>query len=387
MADDISSKLRNVRTMEDVVNLLSILFTNLNNQNEMYYDMFLNPEPMDLELERYNENGELVTVIVPNVAKMRVTVYSGQGNPNGKQVASMGALYIDTVTSDLYYKARGNDNEGWQLTWSSTNLRKDVDFLSPTGNGSQLQQLNANNIASGTLKVGCGGTGVNTITGVIKGNGTNPFSAVGSGGEGDEGYISPSTFTGLIMYSPVATLPSGWLICDGTVYSISTRPELKNLCRVLGSKYGGNGTTTFGVPNLIGKYIKGGNASNVGNTGTAHVGQHNHTATGTTATTGTDAETGGHKHNRGDMNITGSVGEVLNANYSSGALYYAGYVGHRTYPEGPQVSGWVNFNAANAWTGETSSTPHTHKINVTVNNGGSGTNDVDHMVLIPIIKY
>ena len=298
----------------------------------------------------------------------------------------MGALYIDTVTSDLYYKARGNDNEGWQLTWSSANLRKDVDFLSPTGNGSQLQQLNANNIASGTLKVGCGGTGVNTITGVIKGNGTNPFSAVGSGGEGDEGYISPSTFTGLIMYSPIATLPSGWLICDGTVYNISTRPELKNLCRVLGSKYGGNGTTTFGVPNLIGKYIEGGNASNVGNTGTAHVGQHNHTATGTTATSGTDAETGAHKHNRGNMNITGTIYACSRNSAADGAFYISAT--RQMSNEGLAYdNGSASFDASRTWTGETSSTPHTHKINVTVNNGGSGTNDVDHMVLIPIIKY
>ena len=55
MADNITDKLKNVRTLEDIVNLLTILFTNLNNQNEIYYDMFLNPNPMDVELERYNE--------------------------------------------------------------------------------------------------------------------------------------------------------------------------------------------------------------------------------------------------------------------------------------------------------------------------------------------
>ena len=80
----IEERLQNVRTLEDIVNLLTILFTNLNNQNEQYYDMFLNPVPMDLDLERYDENGELVTVVHPNVAKMRISTYTGTGSPNGK---------------------------------------------------------------------------------------------------------------------------------------------------------------------------------------------------------------------------------------------------------------------------------------------------------------
>ena len=149
MADNISSKLQSVRTMEDIVNLLSILFTNLNNQNEMYYNMFLNPVPMDLELERYDETGKLVTVTLPNVAKMRVGAYSGEGDPNGKQAASMGSLYIDTLNRSIYYKGSGSDSYGWQLVWSTANLIENVNFISPTGNGSQLQQLNANNIKLG----------------------------------------------------------------------------------------------------------------------------------------------------------------------------------------------------------------------------------------------
>ena len=63
--------------------------------------MFLNPVAMDLNLERYNENGELVVVTLPNVAKMRVNAYSGEGNPNGVQSASVGALYVDTITRSI----------------------------------------------------------------------------------------------------------------------------------------------------------------------------------------------------------------------------------------------------------------------------------------------
>lgn len=41
-----------------------------------------------------------------------------------------------------------------------------------------------------------------------------------------------------------------WLKCDGTVYSVATYPFLGAL---LGSTFGGNGSTTFGVPDLRGR--------------------------------------------------------------------------------------------------------------------------------------
>jgi hypothetical protein len=175
--NQISEKLKSARTMEDIVNLLSILFTNLNNQSEQYYDMFWNPIPMDLDLEKYNENGELVVVQHPNVAKMRLFVDSGPGDPNGVKEATIGALYINTLTTDLYYKATGTDAYGWQKIWSSANLVVARDYLAPNGDGSQLQNLNANSINQGTLPVRYGGTGVNSITGIIKGNGDAPFEA------------------------------------------------------------------------------------------------------------------------------------------------------------------------------------------------------------------
>lgn len=48
-----------------------------------------------------------------------------------------------------------------------------------------------------------------------------------------------------------ATAPTGWLIEDGTIYNISTYPALGAM---LGSKYGGNGTTTFAVPPSVGRF-------------------------------------------------------------------------------------------------------------------------------------
>ena len=67
-----------------------------------------------------------------------------------------------------------------------------------------------------------------------------------------------------------STAPVNWLFLDGTIYNISQYPLLGAL---LGSKYGGNGTTTFGVPDAGGRCVIGSNATYaIGVTGgeTAH---------------------------------------------------------------------------------------------------------------------
>jgi microcystin-dependent protein len=44
--------------------------------------------------------------------------------------------------------------------------------------------------------------------------------------------------------------PVGWLLCNGQLLSIS---QYAALFALLGTTYGGNGTTTFGLPNLQGR--------------------------------------------------------------------------------------------------------------------------------------
>lgn len=43
--------------------------------------------------------------------------------------------------------------------------------------------------------------------------------------------------------------PSGWAFCDGTVLPVSQNSALFS---IIGGLYGGNGTTTFALPNLMG---------------------------------------------------------------------------------------------------------------------------------------
>lgn len=426
----IQDQLKNARTLEDIINLLTILFTNMNNQNNLYYDMFFNPEKLYLDLERYDENGKLTTVSgIPNLAASRMSAKSGAVDPNGVESGDIGALYINYTTNTLWYKVEGGGSTGWTKVWSATNLSGNGDeFLAPNGNGSELTNLNASNVSSGVLRVPYGGSGVGSITGIIKGNGTSAFTPAVDGVD----YLGPDGSTGMVSFYPVLKrdedeniqVPNGWLVCDGSEYSVSEYPRL---AAVLGSTYGGSGDATFAVPNLIGKYIKGG-IENVGSSGSAIVGEHKHTFGGDESFTNIENE---HVHDRGNMNITGVAGTSWmsgsgwNKNdyatptaTSEGRKQINGcffkiksgekVTGYNSVTGEPQFEADKNYkyygtndgatsnndpgmglSAALSWTGVTGKTSHRHSIpetNTSTINPGE-KNDVDHVVMIPIIKY
>jgi microcystin-dependent protein len=73
-----------------------------------------------------------------------------------------------------------------------------------------------------------------------------------------------------------ATPPTGWLICDGSAVSRTTYADL---FAVLGTAYGvGDGTTTFNLPDLRGRFPLGKAASGTGSTlgGTGGAIDHTH---------------------------------------------------------------------------------------------------------------
>ncbi len=59
---------------------------------------------------------------------------------------------------------------------------------------------------------------------------------------------------GIVVATAGATPDEGFLWCDGTVYNIATYPDL--FARI-SNLYGGNGTTTFAVPDCRGRSIIG----------------------------------------------------------------------------------------------------------------------------------
>lgn len=96
---------------------------------------------------------------------------------------------------------------------------------------------------------------------------------------------------GTIIHYAGRTVPSGWLICNGANVS---RTDYAALFAAIGTIYGaGNGSTTFGLPNLNGRFFEG-------TTYTSSVGTY---------------------HSAGLPNITGEFTAVEEMNTVTGAFY------------------------------------------------------------------
>lgn len=245
-------------TDEQIITLLQMLFKNLNKIDSVYYDMFINPIPMDVTLERYDENGTLQSITLPNRAKDRLHVLQGNGAPEGTVEADTGSFYFDVIGRELYTKTSAMSLYGWTKILSEFNFRSGEQFLAPTGDGSAIRNLNANNINGGLVSPAVGGTGTGGLTGIIKGNGPlNPCTVAVEGTD----YLGPTSFTGMINYFAGTVAPAGWLIADGHEES---RTEYARLFAQIGTTYGeGDGSTTFNLPNLVNKLIMG-NTTGIG---------------------------------------------------------------------------------------------------------------------------
>ena len=86
------------------------------------------------------------------------------------------------------------------------------------------------------------------------------------------------TPVGHILSYMGVTAPEHYLVCDGAVYNISDYPELANhFEREFGSSnfFGGDGTTTFAVPDLRGEFLRGSGTNSHANQGSgSNVGKH-----------------------------------------------------------------------------------------------------------------
>lgn len=408
----VEDQLKNARTLEDIINILAILFNNMNSISRVYYDLFVNPIPMVVPVTLYDDNGILTTKDIPNIASYRTSVLLVEGDPNGVQEASVGAFCIDTTTGDLYYKASGdNSSSGWKRVYSNNQ----DNFLTPTGNGSGLTDLDVSHATAGPLATLYGGTGVNAdanFTGLVRANGVNPFTPAVP----NEDYVSPANMVGIVSHyagsdvtvtdNSEMVVNGGWLVCNGAIVSISKYTRLFNK---VGTRYGGDGVTTFGVPNLIGKYTKG--AATAGTAKAAVVGGHTHALSGNT-----DIEDQ-HTHERGSYEITGIAGTswMSNKNKQNPAYQFKGCffkIPTKSTPTWNTVGGvpqyrssdavyygvnddstsnndpGMGFQASLSWTGVSGKTSHSHSLSgSTDNNAESVENDVAHIEMIPVIKF
>ena len=108
--------------------------------------------------------------------------------------------------------------------------------------------------------------------------------------------IDATSITGVVQLFAGSSAPLGWLICNGQAVSRTTYAAL---FAVIGTTYGaGDGSTTFNVPNLVNKTVRGSNS--LGKTGgadtvtlsTANMPAHSHGAGSYSA-----ASNGAHTHN------------------------------------------------------------------------------------------
>lgn len=162
----------------------------------------------------------------------------------------------------------------------------------------------------------------------ISAGGTNATSADDArsnlGGVSTE-YLS-DLFAGMVSFFPMASPPTGWLICNGQAVSRTTYATLFNR---IGTTYGsGNGSTTFNVPELRGEFIRGldlsrgvdsgralGSAQSDANkahthTGTTNTtGAHSHTYTAASVSVGANIQSGSGYGNNGFLADTSSSGD------------------------------------------------------------------------------
>ena len=388
----VDSNLNVIRTQEELINVLSVLYFNLNEIERIYYDMFINPVEMDVTFQRYDDLGVLSTITLPNRAKSAHIIYTGAGNPNGTTSASAGTLYLDTASLNLYYKSSGSDAQGWVLLYSTENSN----FLTPDGDASHLRNLNMNFAGTGVLSVERGGTGNSGLAGIIKGNNREPFTTAVDGKD----YMGPTSMTGCVIFYPVSAVPYGWLICDGLPYKKS---DYSNLATILGTTYGTPTLTEiqdaypnetnivvsdwFKVPNFKNYFLRCWDGTSAFNSiQQDHVGKHKHTLTGKTS------RDGSHYHGKGSWRIVGEFANEMGQNASyKGAFYGKGRVANDSAAPGGVSDALVGFDTdrEGAWIGRMADAGiHEHTISgeATYNSEDAETRVLNKMV-VPIIKW
>ncbi len=131
-------------------------------------------------------------------------------------------------------------------------------------------------------------------------------------------------FIGQIMIFGGNFPPKGWAFCDGSLLAIASNTALFS---ILGTMYGGNGTTTFGLPDLrgrvpigmgqgpgLGNYVEGQMGGEVNHTLlVTEMPAHNHVISAATSSEGAST-------NQPGSNIPGSAPAYQSTGNADGSL-------------------------------------------------------------------
>lgn len=152
-----------------------------------------------------------------------------------------------------------------QQLFSKLALKDEVVLLTP-------QTLTADQQAQALANIAALGLSGGTIKGALAVQGTMTVqSPTANENPATKQYVdekvsaSTGVPAGAIMFFGVKSIPDGWLLCNGANVS---RTTYANLFAAIGTNFGsGNGSTTFTLPNLSGRFIEGTTSTgSVGNT-------------------------------------------------------------------------------------------------------------------------
>lgn len=205
-------------------------------------------------------------------------------------------------------------------------------------------------------------TGVTRLATVAEtGDGTRNDVAVTPFSLG-EGYVGNPV--GTIISFAGASVPDGYIECDGRALQGSSYPELS---AAIGTLYGTGGAGTFRVPDLRGEFLRGwdhgrgvDNGRTLGSSQGFQMQSHNHT--GTTSTNGNHnhsaaaSQNGNHRHRQGDQGDTATFGAWRQTgqgedNDSAGQQPYTDYAGNHSHSIVVYYNGAHNHSFTTSYTG------------------------------------
>ena len=187
-----------------IIENITELLTNSVNITDKFYDIFFNPEPMDVTFEQYNDDNKLIEVTIPNRAKDLKNIKVGSRNPEGQVSAEVGTLYINSSVPQLYIKVEGTNENGWVAI---PNQEETISIIRNylEVNGYATEEYVNNSIGNGTIIFTQGGVQKGTIAMNQNGDATIEFEAPSESG----GVVVDQT------YNPTSTNPqSGYAVAE-----------------------------------------------------------------------------------------------------------------------------------------------------------------------------
>ena len=207
---------------------------------------------------------------------------------------------------------------------------------------------------------------------VLKWTGTNWTAEAdgggGGGGGGGAGVDGAPAGTVSMWSGTSASVPSGYLLCDGSAISRVTYTDLFN---AIGTAHGsGDGSTTFNLPNLSNRFVVGKGSSftlaATGGSADATLVSHSHTVNSHSHSSA-NLSTDNHSHGSGNLGVNSHSHNVNGHTNKTGSHSHSGNIPTPLYVPGGDVDRGDSssiFSIDNSQTQFTNNTgSHSHNVN------------------------